>query len=203
MRTFCSFTGLPALSCSSFLIRSPYMACCHSLIHEKRMNSYFLGMPISTSAFSLRNRNGRRIWWSLVTTPSCISPLKTFSSLSSREKSKSNHAWKESRSSKMFGRRKLSSDQSSVRLFCSGVPVSSSRLQVSLQMFLSSRMRRQFMFLSRWPSSITTNFHLIFRSSLMSRMTISYDVIITGKCFSCLPRKCEPRIFLRSSLLPW
>ena len=47
----------------------------------------------------------------------------------------------------MFGSRKLSSAHSSVRLFCSGVPVSSSRLP-SLQRSLSSLSSRQFMFFS-------------------------------------------------------
>ena len=59
----------------------------------------------------------------------------------------------------MLGSRKLSSDQSSVRLFCSGVPVSSSRLHgcagLTSQMALSSLMSLQFMFLSRWPVQAT------------------------------------------------
>lgn len=57
----------------------------------------------------------------------------------------------------MSGRMKLSSDQSSDRLLCSGVPVRMSRL--ALLNVLSSRMSRQSMFLSRWPSSTTTYFH--------------------------------------------
>ena len=59
----------------------------------------------------------------------------------------------------MLGSRKLSSDQSSVRLFCSGVPVSSSRLHgcagLTSQMALSSLMSLQFMFLRRWPVQAT------------------------------------------------
>ena len=50
----------------------------------------------------------------------------------------------------MEGSKKLRSDQSSVRLFCSGVPVRSSRLQpVESVKFFSSRSSRQFMFLRR------------------------------------------------------
>ena len=49
----------------------------------------------------------------------------------------------------MSGSRKFNSYHSSARLFCSGVPVSSSRL--ADWYFLSSRISRQCMFLSRWP----------------------------------------------------
>ena len=164
-------------------------------------------MSSSTSCLRRRRRKGRRIWWSFVTTESCISPLITCSSEFSFEKSKSNHAWNESRSSKIFGSRKLSSDHSSGRLFCSGVPVSSSRLHsvtVPVPVIaLSSVISRQFMFLRRWPSSITTNFQPSFLSSFESRMTISYEVIITGAFVSLFLRKCCATIARRSSLVPW
>lgn len=55
------------------------------------------------------------------------------------------------RSSKTSGRRKLSRDHSSDRLFCRGVPVRSSLLSVGN--IFSSCTRRQFRFLILWPSS--------------------------------------------------
>ena len=59
--------------------------------------------------------------------------------------------------SKMLGRRKLSSDHSSRRSFCSGVPVS--RRRFSLGYSLSRASRRHLMFFSRCPSSTTSSFH--------------------------------------------
>lgn len=61
------------------------------------------------------------------------------------------------RSSKTSGRRKLRRDQSSAKLFCSGVPVSSSLLSVGST--FSSRTSRQLRFLILWPSSTIRYFH--------------------------------------------
>ena len=62
---------------------------------------------------------------------------------------------------------------------CSGVPVRRRRLQLfSSARVLSSRISRQFMFLSRWPSSMIRNFQSILRILAMSRMIISYEVIL-------------------------
>ena len=61
------------------------------------------------------------------------------------------------RSSKTSGRRKLRRDQSSAKLFCSGVPVSSSLLSVGN--IFSSRTSRQLRFLILWPSSTIRYFH--------------------------------------------
>mmetsp|Transcript_10596 Transcript_10596/g.21472 ORF Transcript_10596/g.21472 Transcript_10596/m.21472 type:complete len:210 (-) Transcript_10596:312-941(-) len=209
MSTFCMRMALPSLSLRFLSMRSLYMDCCHSDSQPKSMYSYFLGIISSTSALSRRSRKGRRIWCSLVTTPCSISPFITLSSVPSSLKSKSNHAWKDSRSSKMLGRRKLSSDQSSVRLFCSGVPVSSSLLHgcegLTSQIDLSSRMSLQLRFFSRWPSSMMTNFQPQRLRCLASRMTISYEVISTGNFFSLspLPRRNCPRISARSFSGPW
>mmetsp|Transcript_25559 Transcript_25559/g.67465 ORF Transcript_25559/g.67465 Transcript_25559/m.67465 type:complete len:242 (+) Transcript_25559:27-752(+) len=165
--TFCSRTCLPELSVSCLLSRSWYIFCCQSESHANRMYSCFLGRPISTSALSRRSRNGRRIWWSLVTTEFWSSPCTTFSSLSSLEKSKSNHAWNESRSSKMSGSRKLSSDHSSVRLFCSGVPVRSSRKGTAMRP--SDSANEDASFLSRCPSSIV----IVWKSSCSAKKASS------------------------------
>ena len=61
------------------------------------------------------------------------------------------------RSSKTSGRRKLRRDQSSARLFCRGVPVSSNLLSVGN--IFSSRTSRQLRFLILWPSSTIRYFH--------------------------------------------
>lgn len=61
------------------------------------------------------------------------------------------------RSSKTSGRRKLRRDQSSAKLFCSGVPVSSSLLSVGS--IFNSRTNRQLRFLILWPSSTIRYFH--------------------------------------------
>lgn len=61
------------------------------------------------------------------------------------------------RSSKTSGRRKLRRDQSSAKLFCSGVPVNNSLLSVGSN--FSSRTSRQFRFLILWPSSTIRYFH--------------------------------------------
>ena len=96
----------------------------------------------STSAFSRRSRNGRNTACSLrMTVWSAAAPGL-------------NHVSKSSAEAKMSGSRKLSSAHSSCRLFCSGVPVSSSRNSDE-----SSRTRRasnEFSFLMRCASSMMT-----------------------------------------------
>ena len=89
--------------------------------------------------------------------------------MGSRTCAKSNQDWKLRRSSKMFGNKKFSSAQSSVRSFCSGVPLNSSRF-AELIVF-SSRISRQSLFLSRCPSSIVRYFHSVgFARSLPSAL---------------------------------
>mmetsp|Transcript_32485 Transcript_32485/g.69688 ORF Transcript_32485/g.69688 Transcript_32485/m.69688 type:complete len:261 (+) Transcript_32485:1182-1964(+) len=196
--------SFPPESQSCLLMISLYMVCCHSERAAKRMNSDLGGSEISTSCLRRRSKKGLRIWWSLLTTECCSSPFMTRSSTSDLEKSKSNHAWKESRSSKMSGSRKLSRDQSSVRLFCSGVPERSRRLHsVPPHKALSSLISLQFIFLRRWPSSMITNFQASGLSSFMSRITISYEVIITGGGVPFFERQCVPRSLALSSLEPW
>lgn len=97
---------------------------------------------------------------------SCISPTDThfcayhsrwlavIESQSRYRKQKKRHLL---RSSKTSGRRKLSRDQSSAKLFCSGVPVRSSLLSVGS--IFSSRTSRQLRFLILWPSSTIRYFH--------------------------------------------
>mmetsp|Transcript_40750 Transcript_40750/g.86858 ORF Transcript_40750/g.86858 Transcript_40750/m.86858 type:complete len:215 (+) Transcript_40750:2028-2672(+) len=80
------------------------------------MSSVFGGSDPSTSVLTRRSRNGRSTLCSLL-----ITACSTCLSL------RSNHASKSSAEEKTSGMRKLSSAQSSCRLFCSGVPVTSSR----------------------------------------------------------------------------
>ena len=86
----------------------------------------------------------------------------------------SKKASKASASSNSSGSKKLSSAQSSWRLFCSGVPVNSSRAEV-----LNSRTTldsSESSFLMRCASSITKYFHSIFLNVDFSRHAISKDV---------------------------
>ena len=108
-----------------------------------------------------------------------------------------------SRSSKIFGSRKLSSDHSSGRLF-SGVPVSSSRLHSwRARCDLELGDQPAVHVLEAVASSITTNFQPSFLSSFESRMTISYDVIITGAALLVFMRQLLPSIAVRSAFGPW
>mmetsp|Transcript_11281 Transcript_11281/g.35957 ORF Transcript_11281/g.35957 Transcript_11281/m.35957 type:complete len:249 (-) Transcript_11281:699-1445(-) len=158
-----------------------YQSACIGDRGRKSLTSFFGGKPFSTSALSRRS-----------ITP-CSSrcsrsrdETETWPALESKERSKGSDVLK------MSGKRKLSSAHSSCRLFWMGVPVSSSRLQPAApcmsepQMRLSSRISRQFMFFSRCPSSMMMNFQPILLSAAASRMTISYDVIITGMLLSPL-----------------
>lgn len=80
---------------------------------------------------------------------------------------------------KTSGNRKLSNAQSSWRLFCKGVPVSS-----NLFMLLNSRSSSEsfdFSFLILWASSITIYLQVNFLKTDLSRMIISYDVIQTSQ----------------------
>mmetsp|Transcript_21437 Transcript_21437/g.53853 ORF Transcript_21437/g.53853 Transcript_21437/m.53853 type:complete len:306 (-) Transcript_21437:56-973(-) len=170
--------------------------------------SCFWGRPSSTSALRRRRRKGSRMVCSLEMVLLWISSSTRRAAPSSawRSSSKSNQVWKVARSWKMSGRMKLSRDHSSVRLFCSGVPDSSSLLAVSR--VLSSLSRRQSLFLRRWPSSTTRYFHLRFWSLLLSFMATSKEVRTTGKILSllCLILRSKPTSSLicrLSSLLPW
>ena len=96
------------------------------------MISFFFGRSFATSVLSLRSTNGLMMLCSFFTTRSRCS--STESALKSNQLSKS------SRLPKTSGMMKLSSDHSSFRLFCSGVPDSRRRLSVdSVLSSLNSR----------------------------------------------------------------
>mmetsp|Transcript_10068 Transcript_10068/g.31542 ORF Transcript_10068/g.31542 Transcript_10068/m.31542 type:complete len:222 (+) Transcript_10068:1089-1754(+) len=185
---------------------------CMGAMCAYRMISCFLGRPF-TSDLSRRSRNGRSSECSFLTTMSRCS--------SAEDALKSNQLSKSVRLPNTSGRMKLSRLHSSFRLFCSGVPVSSSLFCVSSE--LSSLNRRQSLFFRRWPSSTTMYFQLKRRRKLTSQMAISYDVTMIGKvgpslivCMSSPPdlRLPAPKetslsphssalMSMRSSLVPW
>jgi len=82
-----------------------------------RIISFFGGSDFSTSALSRRSRNGRSTLCSCCTTSTLSSPSAPVPNHSSNCPALPNTS----------GSRKLSSAQSSCRLFCSGVPVMSNR----------------------------------------------------------------------------
>jgi hypothetical protein len=93
---------------------------------QKITFSVFVGNCFSTSDFRRRKMNGRRTLWSLWTTAILKSPLFSIMSLIGLL----NQSLKSLREEKTVGMRKWSRDQSSIRLFCSGVPVSNRRRRV-------------------------------------------------------------------------
>jgi hypothetical protein len=114
-----------------------------------------------------------------------------------------NQDWKTAKSSKIWGFTKFRRLHNSSNVFWIGVPDSNKRF--SVLSFFSSRTKRQSLFLTRWPSSITKYLNLKCDSAARSRIQISYDVTITGKSSSfCWVLRMH--VFLRSArccLLPW
>jgi len=119
----------------------------------------------STSFLRRRSKKGRRILcsrsmtsWLTVSVPS-IMPVTGLE----------NQSLNSLCDSKICGMRKCSSDQSSMRLFCSGVPVSSSR---RFELKLSSVCQRcERKFLMWCASSSTRYFHFLRRKAAWSWMT--------------------------------
>lgn len=97
------------------------------------------------------------------------------------------------------GIKKLSSAHSSCRFFCSGVPVSSSRL--SKENCRSTTLSFAFSFFTRCASSITRNCHRTRLSVAFSMIAISYVVTTTSQSRSCARtrRSCSTRV----SFVPW
>mmetsp|Transcript_25037 Transcript_25037/g.80943 ORF Transcript_25037/g.80943 Transcript_25037/m.80943 type:complete len:210 (-) Transcript_25037:923-1552(-) len=120
IRMLCMRDRLPliALSTSMFLVRMFwYQVRCISDMPMSSLISRLGGRSFSTSALSRRSRKGRSSRCSWCSTSSVCPPAS----------SGLNHSSNWSEDEKMSGSRKLSIDHSSCRLFCSGVPVMSSR----------------------------------------------------------------------------
>mmetsp|Transcript_8046 Transcript_8046/g.19964 ORF Transcript_8046/g.19964 Transcript_8046/m.19964 type:complete len:224 (-) Transcript_8046:664-1335(-) len=159
-----------------------------SLMPTLRIISFLGGRLFSTSALRRRRRKGRSTLCSCWTTSTLASPSSPLPNHSSNCPADPNTS----------GSRKFSSAHSSCRLFCSGVPVMSSRL-------LHANMRRvldrhEFSFLIRCASSMMTYRQWNFLSAFFSRMTISYDVTHTSKQPGCM---CSAICPARISALPW
>ena len=143
-------------------MKSSYSSRCRFASGHGTTTSILSLRLFSTSFLSRRSRKGRRILcsrsmtsWLTVSVPS-IMPVTGLLNQSL------NSLWL----SKMCGIRKCSSDQSSIRLFCSGVPVSSSR---RFELKLSSVCQRcERKFLMWCASSSTRYFHFLRRKAAWS-----------------------------------
>ena len=142
-------------------------------------NISFLGARlVSTSLFKRRSINGLSRRWIFLITFDCYSSISYFDWELSTWKSSSNSY----ELSNSFGIKKFSSAQSSVRLFCSGVPVSSSLCWA--RNFRSTYDKTDWSFLIRWASSSIKISKGIFESSLFSFIVISKVVSTTSYyCF--------------------
>mmetsp|Transcript_11045 Transcript_11045/g.35159 ORF Transcript_11045/g.35159 Transcript_11045/m.35159 type:complete len:218 (+) Transcript_11045:2425-3078(+) len=135
-----------------------YMSFCIGDSSHLTTYSALSGSCASTSDLSRRSRKGRSTWCSRLMTRSDSSSFIAISSCADAPPARSasgaeNHVSNESAEAKIFGSRKLSSAQSSCRLFWRGVPVSSSlRCALTLRSRSYSAVRS---FLMRCPSSST------------------------------------------------
>lgn len=111
------------------------------------MYSRFFGKAVSTSDLTRRRRKGFRIECMVETSVRFRRSMTSVCPLLSSIEEKSNQLWKLLRSLKISGSRKCNSDHSSVMLFCSGVPVISSRFAELYER--SSLMSLQFIFFRR------------------------------------------------------
>mmetsp|Transcript_30485 Transcript_30485/g.85349 ORF Transcript_30485/g.85349 Transcript_30485/m.85349 type:complete len:334 (+) Transcript_30485:1185-2186(+) len=180
-----------------------FSSCCILDMSAYSKISFLLGRDVSTSDLMRRRRKGFRIWCNLVTTRLLCSWATISASLpSSVIVPKSNQDSKSLKLVKMSGSRKFKRLQSSARLFCKGVPVSKSLF--ALWMDLSSRRSLQSKFFSRCPSSTTMYFHMYLCRKGRSRITISYEVTMTGNFSSSGPVGIRVvRRLARSSCDPW
>mmetsp|Transcript_21086 Transcript_21086/g.67965 ORF Transcript_21086/g.67965 Transcript_21086/m.67965 type:complete len:218 (+) Transcript_21086:206-859(+) len=108
-----------------------YMSFCIGDSSHLTTYSALSGSCASTSDLSRRSRKGRSTWCSRLMTSSDSSSFIAISSCADAPPARSasgaeNHVSNESAEAKILGSKKLSSAQSSCRLFWRGVPVSSS-----------------------------------------------------------------------------
>lgn len=152
-----------------------YINFCQEDSSTFRTFSTFLGNSVSTSLLTLLRRNGRNTWCSLSTIRCCSSWLSFIVSLLVLEIGIENHFWKSSEQLKTFGRRKLSSAHSSLRLFWSGVPVSNSRCLKSYYLIITLAKPLSLFFIL-CPSSTTTYYQWCFLRTFRSLMMKSLVV---------------------------
>lgn len=120
------FFPTPVNTYFALLIKSSYRYRC--LFDKRHITtcSYFLGICFSTSDFSRRNKNGRRTLCNRWMIELLYSVLPSIMPVIGFE----NHSLNSRCDWNTCGMRKCMSDQSSIKLFCNGVPVSSSRLEL-------------------------------------------------------------------------
>lgn len=141
--------------------------------------SILSGSSDYTSFLILLSRNGLNTWWSLLMISSCSSSVSwTFYPPETLEMGIENHFSKSSQQLKTFGSRKFKSAQSSVRLFCKGVPVRSNRC-VDWYCCPRTEANLPFEFFIRCPSSMTIYFHSNLFRLILSLRIKSYVVIQT------------------------
>jgi hypothetical protein len=149
-----------------------YRSVCSFVMGAYKTYSRFLGRYLATSDFTLRRSRGCSTTCIFLTS-SCLvlSAMNSSVPSSSCRSLKSNQLSNASQSRKILGSKKFSSDHSSLRLFCKGVPVM--RRRVADVNVLSSRKSFESKFFMRWPSSMMMNSQLIFDRAARSLRTIS------------------------------
>lgn len=133
----------------------------HSLNCTLMTHSVFSGNSFSTSFLTRRKRNGRMTWCSRLMISSCSSSFNWASFSPWRflfTSTMPNHFSKSSQDWNTLGRMKLSSDQSSCRLFYRGVPVRRIRYS-ELYCWPIVWANLLLAFFMRCPSSTTMYFH--------------------------------------------
>jgi hypothetical protein len=121
--------------------RLVYMSRCMPVSPTKSFTSFFGGRSLATSVFTRRSMNGRSTVWSFLMTLSRLSSVFVL-----------NHSSKSSELPNTSGSKKLSRAHSSWRLFCNGVPVTSTRNCVLKVRTVFDK--DEFSFLMRWASSM-------------------------------------------------
>mmetsp|Transcript_17032 Transcript_17032/g.25715 ORF Transcript_17032/g.25715 Transcript_17032/m.25715 type:complete len:255 (+) Transcript_17032:666-1430(+) len=173
---------------------SLYSRFCQPLISQRTTCSVFSGSWSITAALTRRSMNGRSTVCSRLmissrsscvsTSPSPPSPPPSAGAAAAPPnlaKGWENHWSKVSTELKMVGSRKFSSAHSSGRLFCSGVPVSSTRCLL-WYCRLSVCANLDLVFFMRWPSSTMMYCQKTFFRAARSRMMYSYVVRTTLYC---------------------
>mmetsp|Transcript_210 Transcript_210/g.712 ORF Transcript_210/g.712 Transcript_210/m.712 type:complete len:220 (-) Transcript_210:498-1157(-) len=134
-----------------------YMSFCIGDSSHLTTYSALSGSCASTSDLSRRSRKGRSTWCSRLITSSDSSSFIAISSCADAPPARSasgaeNHVSNESAEAKILGSKKLSSAQSSCRLFWRGVPVRRTRCALSYCMSVAESLEAAFFM--RCPSSM-------------------------------------------------
>jgi len=146
-------------------IKSSYKYLCLLLSGHLTRCSYFFGNCFSTSLFNLRRMKGLNTLWSLLTNSLLYSMLPSTMPVMGLL----NHSLKSRWDSNTWGIRKCIRDQSSIKLFWRGVPVSNNL--PTLVKLSNSCHRWDLKFLMCWASSRMKYCHLNLLNELWSWIT--------------------------------